>query len=241
MSQPGRFKRLASEGAVIVVSILLAFWIDAWWDRRQARTAEAAVLESIRSEVEANRLELDLQESRNANQFDRIDRFLGATPDDLRALPPDSVVPWLSAMITTWTYDGDDSAAGLFLGSSTPVTEYGRAVRGALARWVRIMDDTEEEKATLWDGGAELARILARYAVPVASEGLEGLQLMTAQRGSDLLVRLRQDEDWIAALLHKAHYQNVYALELGDASAVLDSLGAVVAGASRHGNARVDP
>ena len=47
MTQPSRMKRLASEGAVIVLSILLAFWIDAWWERRQAREAETTVLESI--------------------------------------------------------------------------------------------------------------------------------------------------------------------------------------------------
>lgn len=59
MSHTRRTTRLASEGAVIVVSILLAFWIDAWWDNRQARMTEMTVLESIREEVEENRLELD--------------------------------------------------------------------------------------------------------------------------------------------------------------------------------------
>lgn len=75
MSHTRRVMRAASEGAVIVVSILLAFWIDAWWDNRQARMTEVTVLESIREEVEENRLELDRLLGLNGTQFNRIDGF----------------------------------------------------------------------------------------------------------------------------------------------------------------------
>lgn len=43
---------LMSEGAIIVVSILLAFWIDAWWDDRQDREDEQAMLELLHAELE---------------------------------------------------------------------------------------------------------------------------------------------------------------------------------------------
>ncbi len=36
--------RLLAEGAAIVVSILLAFGIDAWWDDRQERIEERKIL-----------------------------------------------------------------------------------------------------------------------------------------------------------------------------------------------------
>ena len=39
-----RWKRLVAEGAAIVLSILLAFSIDAWWEDRQQRSEEAVVL-----------------------------------------------------------------------------------------------------------------------------------------------------------------------------------------------------
>ena len=41
------FKRLFVEGFVIVISILLAFAIDAWWDRQQESEQEAALLMSL--------------------------------------------------------------------------------------------------------------------------------------------------------------------------------------------------
>jgi hypothetical protein len=225
-SQPA--KRFATEGAVIVVSILLAFWIDAWWDSSQARRTEATVIESIREEAEGNRRELDVLLARNDTQLARIDMFLRAGEDHLRALPQDSVFPWLAAMVITWTFDGDDSAAGLFLDSSTPVTPHAREVRGVLARWVRIGEDLEEEKNTLWDLGADLAGRLAVHVAPTVPDGLGLLHEVAARLGPDLLAELRVDEGYVAALLNKAHYQSVYAEELSDASAALDSLRSAV-------------
>ncbi|HSM03839.1 MAG TPA: hypothetical protein VK858_04430 [Longimicrobiales bacterium] len=228
MTAQGRTARFVSEAAVIVVSILLAFSIDAWWDDRQARMTEAAVLEAIREEAEENRIELDRLMRRTGTQLDRIDAFLGATPAELRALPQDSVAPWIAAMVVTWTFDGDDSAAGLFLGSSAPVTRHGRDARIVLARWVRIQEDMEEEKATVWALGVDLAGRVTPHVAAVPHGG-QGLLFEVAGRlGPELLAQLRRDDDFVAVTLNKAHYQNVYVQELTQASAVLDSLRAVV-------------
>lgn len=42
--------RIFAEGIAIVASILLAFWIQAWWEARQNRLAERAILSSILQE-----------------------------------------------------------------------------------------------------------------------------------------------------------------------------------------------
>lgn len=228
MSDSHRTTRFLSEAAVIVVSILLAFWIDAWWGDRQARMTEVTVLESVREEAEENRLDLDRLLRRNGAQLDRIDGFLGSTPDELRSLPPDSVAPWISAIVVTWTYDGDDSAAGFFLGSSAPVTQHAREVRIVLARWVRILDDMEEEKATVWGLGTDLAGRLALYTTAAARDGQGLLYDVAGRLGPGLLAQLRRDDEFVAATLNKSHYQNVYLRELTQASAVLDSLRALL-------------
>lgn len=228
MAQTRRNIRFASEAAVIVISILLAFWIDAWWDNRQARKTEVTVLESIQREVEENRLELDRLLGLNRTQFGRIDGFLGSTPDELRSLPQDSVASWISAIVVTWTYDSDDSAAGLFLGSSAPVTQHARDVRSVLARWVRIVEDMEEEKETVWELGTALASHLALYTTAVAHDGRGLLYEVAGRLGPGLLAQLRSDDEFVAAVMNKSHYQSVYVRELTQASAVLDSLRALV-------------
>ena len=48
------WRRLLTEGVVIVVSILLAFWIDTWWDTVQDHAEEREILGLLRAEFEAN-------------------------------------------------------------------------------------------------------------------------------------------------------------------------------------------
>jgi hypothetical protein len=50
MKQPIPWTRLIAEGLAIVVSILLAFAIDAWWEQRQDTAEERRILVSLRDE-----------------------------------------------------------------------------------------------------------------------------------------------------------------------------------------------
>ena len=54
--------RIAAESAAIVGSILLAFWIDAWWDLRNQNEEARAYLQAIEAELNENReiIEKDL-------------------------------------------------------------------------------------------------------------------------------------------------------------------------------------
>jgi hypothetical protein len=59
MSEGIRWKRALIEGAVIVGSILLAFGIDAWWGERDEASRRTAVIEGLRSDFAAARVDLD--------------------------------------------------------------------------------------------------------------------------------------------------------------------------------------
>jgi hypothetical protein len=62
-SQSIQLKRITVEGAAIVASILLAFWIDAWWEDRQDRHEELVILSSLLDEfqlIEQNLKQLDI-------------------------------------------------------------------------------------------------------------------------------------------------------------------------------------
>jgi len=58
-TQTTSWRRIIAEGVAIVVSILLAFSIDAWWDVRVDRSLEQEYLASLKTEVEAAFSELD--------------------------------------------------------------------------------------------------------------------------------------------------------------------------------------
>ncbi len=224
MTQPRRMTQMISEAALIVGSILLAFWIDAWWDQRQAREAESAALESLRIEADQNRAKLDTIIATNQADLERIDWFLRSTGVELRALSPDSVASWLGAISITWTYDADLSATHLFLDSSSPVTERGREVRAWAAEWTRVLEDSREEKATLWELGGRLTSQISALGLDAASDGSDFVHQIAARLGPRVVAEAREDDDFVSMTLDKSHYQLIYMMELRQASLVLDSL-----------------
>ncbi len=224
MDEPSRLARLATEGAVIVGSILLAFWIDAWWDGRQVRIAEAEALESVRVEAEQNRVSLDGAIITNENRLARLDFFIRATPAELRDVSSDSVAPLVSALSMALTYDPDLSATRLFLDGGTAVTPVGREVRKAAARWIRQLDDASEEREALFRVGEDLNFGLSRLALEAGPEGVGFLSAMVGNSGGEGIAVLRSDSDFMATVVKKVHYQTGYLTELQQASDFLDAL-----------------
>ena len=53
------WKRIAAEATAIVLSILVAFAIDAWWDERQERVAETELLSRLHTEFSNNLARID--------------------------------------------------------------------------------------------------------------------------------------------------------------------------------------
>jgi hypothetical protein len=54
--------RILAEGTIIVVSILLAFWIDTWWETNKEREFRQTLLSSLLEELNQVQARLDYQE-----------------------------------------------------------------------------------------------------------------------------------------------------------------------------------
>lgn len=90
------WKRLFAEGAVIVVSILLAFAIDAWWDFSQERAREASYLSQLERELQST-IDNNAHVAARADSSDRAARKLVRVYYEERSPDPDSVSNWLLA------------------------------------------------------------------------------------------------------------------------------------------------
>ena len=79
--------RIFAEGAAIVVSILLAFAIQAWWEGANERDEEQRILSALCSEFTANleQIESELQYRAAANQY--IQAIFDAANDQAAAVP----------------------------------------------------------------------------------------------------------------------------------------------------------
>jgi len=63
------------EGAAVLVGILLAFGIEAWWQERGDREREAAYTSALLQEVQQNRAIYDEKQARLAAQIDETDHY----------------------------------------------------------------------------------------------------------------------------------------------------------------------
>ena len=90
--------RVSVEGVVIVLSILLAFGIDAWWDGVQERTAEQSVLRGLVIDFEANLEALKSTIATHEEYRDNLAQLEAMTDLQLAAVSSDSVGLYVRAM-----------------------------------------------------------------------------------------------------------------------------------------------
>ena len=92
------WRRLLLESAAIILSILLAFSIDAGWDEFQERKQERAFLESLLSDFEETRTRIDASIDRH-NRFISLARQLLILYDQgARKMDPDELETMLGAV-----------------------------------------------------------------------------------------------------------------------------------------------
>ena len=86
--------RILVEAAAIVASILLAFWIDAWWDTTRDRDREVVVLSALLDDLQYMRRQVDSQRVYNQGILDATVVLLqaGTSGADLSAAEVDKLL-----------------------------------------------------------------------------------------------------------------------------------------------------
>ena len=148
---PKFFVRLWMEGLVIVVSILAAFLLDAWWADRGSRIELAQEVANVRSELQQSRqrVELEIEKlDRIAAGGDQIRQLMDADPDAPTVIVPDSLA-WLA---TVWapTLDVSLGAVDALIASGRLAQIGNPELRSGLAGIKGYFEDAVscEEKAT---------------------------------------------------------------------------------------------
>lgn len=228
MTKTLTWRRGIAEGVLILGSILVAFWIDAWWENRKARELESDALSAVLAEVEENLRKLDQVNSSTELQLDAVDRFLRAGPDELKSLAPDTVRIWIGHMMRPSTFDADRAAATVL--ATLPVSsDPGSAqARRLVSRLQSQLERAERVSEGVGDSYTTVREHLARYASQSAVNGRAYVASMVAQVGPDILAQLRRDDEFVAAVIDKAHVQSVYQDVLEGIAEALNSLSVVL-------------
>ena len=99
-----QWKRTSAEGAAIVVSILLAFGIEAWWSDRQDRIEEVVILNSLLLEFESKKDGLEYIRRLNVNIRSSANKLIefSLSPD---SIPKNKTVVDLLNQLWWWNVE----------------------------------------------------------------------------------------------------------------------------------------
>ena len=83
--------RILAEGLVVVISILLAFWIQAWWEGHQEQGYERVVLQSLLDDLERKKALVDNDRIYTASIFESATTLLQVAQDPDQGLSEDAI------------------------------------------------------------------------------------------------------------------------------------------------------
>jgi hypothetical protein len=217
---------MVGESALIVFSILLAFSIDAWWSGRGTATLERQWLVELESEFASNLVRLEARNEQIETSLERFELFVRSSPSVLARFPQDSVSRWLYDFTAPRTFDASRGAASTLSDPAGITAVRDPTLRRLVVDWLRRLDDLNEEAASMWSAGTDLARILSLPAVqgelPDGERHL--INNVAASLGPAGLANSRTDDRFMSALSIKMYYQNMYLAELRSAQAVGDTI-----------------
>lgn len=140
------WKRLAAEAAAIIVSILLAFSIDAWWEQRQREAETRNTISNLVIEFADSAGEFERVISANRMVIEAADGVLEALASESAPvlLDPDNV----AGLLMVPTTDPQRGVLDALIASGDIGWIPNEKLRRALANWPAALDDLiEEERA----------------------------------------------------------------------------------------------
>lgn len=159
-------KGLVVEGLAIVLSILLAFAIDAWWDERQERAEEREVLESLYVEFEANRDEAASVVLLHEISVQSVATLMELRQDEILALSAEEVERHIRFFASPRTFDAVRGSVDALTSSGKLGILRDRELREALTTFVNILEDAAEDRDYLSQTSMTVWNEVARYGGP---------------------------------------------------------------------------
>jgi len=139
--------RIVAEGVAIVVSILLAFAIQAWWDGRRDRAEERVALMGLRQEFEKNLAQLDATMAFHEEGVLMSERLLSLS----RADSPDSNPVAMDSLVRRgWidygTFNPSQGLLSALVASGDIRLIRNTQLREAIGAWSGMLDDLVEDE-----------------------------------------------------------------------------------------------
>lgn len=203
--------RVVAEAAAIVLSILLAFWIDASWDRRGNRIEAFEVLVGLQREFAGYGERLTREVSIGEGLDPIFTMVLASGPPDFAVPPPpdtiDRVLFWTGV---SGTVDAEGGTLAALLTSGRLELIENPELRERLAAWPSVMQDIRDNELLIRQYGLAVSSTLVDHRISWSRAWAAG--------GRSWPVRLPDDvqvEEGYAELLRDPAFANVLAWRYG--------------------------
>ena len=146
------WKRLLAEATAIVLSILLAFAIDAWWEDRGDRQAEQLLLQRLKADFTEIRTAIQVVESEH-RETSAACIALMSFPEGA-SVPPTPEYDRMVALVflTSRTFNPGTGAVAAFLNSEGAKLADNQPLAHLLLSWSGLVEELQEEDVFLQQG-----------------------------------------------------------------------------------------
>ncbi|HKJ16208.1 MAG TPA: hypothetical protein VJ984_02515 [Xanthomonadales bacterium] len=203
--------RMGAEGVAIIVSILIAFAIDAWWENRKERQEEFEILNGLQNEYAQHRALLESRVTSQTTALKQAGLFMqayqsGQWAGDSESL--DIALFWMAAAPTTDLGSGVRDA--LISGGRLSLLS-NRTLRYQLATWDVVIEEVRDDEVMardlLWD---LVAPYFARHGIPIARSFSTHPDVAPAMNASGFPGRLRalaDDPEAVSRLVNDPEFE----------------------------------
>lgn len=213
--------RALFNGVAVVISILLAFAIDAAWDSRTDRLAEAAAMDGIREELEANLIEMDRLMSEYQQADTRLREFFTAAVPESEEEANKAVRLLVGGLLVGDLLDPSTGTLEMLLNSGNFGLLSKPEFRASLWIWKTQLEDLEDETAIVVGNVQYNRRLLGRL-------GARGLNHALRPSRQEQFRQLRASQDLSAqaqtVLVDRGTYQRELAALRSTTAELLEML-----------------
>lgn len=188
------WRRILAEGAAIIVSILLAFAIDAWWDGVRERDQERTVLAGLQSEFRTNSARLEANLAAHEGTLDAATELI-AISDGSGPVPRDSMVFLLRRVfVDAYSYNPSGGVLEGLIASGELGLIRSPELRGLLASWPGQLEENAEDEAWVFKDVQEVYTPYLNRVLPTRAIWASGADLPLADDQPDYTVVLGTTE-----------------------------------------------
>ena len=226
------WKRLAIEAPVIVISILLAFAIDAWWEERGERQAEIVLLERLRADYIEIQSALRLVEDEHREASDACIFLMDMAVGE--ALPATADVDRMVAVVflASRTFNPGSGAVASFQSSDAARLVRNQLLADKLLAWSGLVEELQEEEASLQKGVTErwspyiASRANIGPYIAAFGELMQGMptRISTPPTREPFVV----DEEFVNHVLDRFKWQQIALRDLAPVQAAVEDILALI-------------